>query len=327
MKTDVLPASPEAIQLAAALLRAGSLVAFPTETVYGLGANALSTNACAAIYSVKGRPSRNPIIVHLQDKEQALELVSFWPADAETLASMFWPGPLTLVLPRNDKVSDIVTGGGSSVGLRVPAHPAALALLRAASLPIAAPSANLSNHLSPTTAEHVYEDLGGRIPLILDAGPSPCGIESTVLSLASSQPTILRPGMISQEEIEGLIGPILIRSSSSTDTEPLQSPGQMPRHYAPRAILELWDDSLERACSLLGSGERVGCLRLHVQTLPYEIVTVTMPGDAGKYSARLYAELHNLDRLEVTRILVDMPPCTQEWAAVRDRLERAAARD
>src|SRR5579872_2410044 len=197
-----------AIDRAAELLRAGRLVAFPTETVYGLGAKALSAEAVARIFAAKGRPAYNPVIVHVSDAGAAQELVADWPDIADRLAAAFWPGPLTLVLPKSLLVPDEVTAGSQTVAVRVPSHAVALALLRAAGAPVAAPSANRSMLLSPTTAEHVLEGLDGRIDAVLDAGPAPGGIESTVIGLADSPPRLLRPGLISPAQIEAVIGRI-----------------------------------------------------------------------------------------------------------------------
>ncbi len=240
MKTEVISVSinsPEAdrIARAAEVLRNGKLVAFPTETVYGLGANALDAEAVARIFVAKGRPTKNPLIVHVPDMNSARALVMEWPENAAKLAAKFWPGPLTLVLPKRDIVPDIVTAGGTTVALRVPAHPIALALLKEAGVPVAAPSANRSMRLSPTTAEHVAGGLAGRIDLILDGGPTTGGIESTVLSLVGETPTLLRPGLISPAEIEAVIGPILRISDRAVDNageeKPLLSPGMLSRHF------------------------------------------------------------------------------------------------
>src|SRR5580698_7603780 len=221
--------SPSDIAKAAALLRAGGLVAFPTETVYGLGANALDEAAVGRIFEAKGRPSSSPLIVHVSSIEMARGLASEWSDNAERLAKRFWPGPLTIIVPKNSRVPDIVTAGLPSVGLRIPAHPMARALIEAAQTPIAAPSANRFTELSPTTAEHVPEGLAD---MILDGGPCTVGIESTVISLAGPTPRILRPGMITQTQIEQLIGPVDIGGG-------LESPGQHPRHYSPRTPIVL----------------------------------------------------------------------------------------
>src|ERR1700733_14325733 len=220
--------SPE-VQRAAELLRAGRLVAFPTETVYGLGANALDEAAVRRIFDAKGRPFSSPLIVHVASIEMARDLASEWPEKGELLAKRFWPGPLTIIVPKSSRVPDLVTAGLLSVGLRIPAHPMARALIETAQIPIAAPSANRFTELSPTMAEHVQEGLAD---LVLNGGPCTVGIESTVISLAGPTPRILRPGMISQTQIEQLIGPVDIGGGA-------ESPGQPPRHYSPRTPIVL----------------------------------------------------------------------------------------
>jgi L-threonylcarbamoyladenylate synthase len=319
---------PERIAQAAAVLRRGGLVAFPTETVYGLGANALDAAAVGRIFQAKGRPANNPIIVHVASVEQARQVVAAWPESATALAERFWPGPLTLVLPRAGTIPDTVTAGGPTVAVRVPAHPVARALLEAAALPIAAPSANRSSRVSPTRAEHVLRDLGGRIDLILDAGPTPGGLESTVLDLTAEPPRLLRPGLILPGEIATIVGPIQVSSERSrTSSTPLPSPGMLERHYAPRALLECTpDDGWERIEALCRQGSRVGWLTFAVnpdQVRP-ELVIQVMPREAAAYAALLYAVLHDLDDAGVDRIVVALPPDSPEWLAVRDRLRRAA---
>jgi L-threonylcarbamoyladenylate synthase len=289
--------TPDLIARAAALLRSGRLVAFPTETVYGLGANALDAQAVKRIFEAKGRPLSSPLIVHVASMEAARELASEWPGTAEKLAQRFWPGPLTIIVPKSRRVPDIVTGGLPSVGLRMPAHPVAHALLAAAGLPIAAPSANRFTQLSPTTAAHVHESLGDRVDLILDGGPCQVGIESTVISVAGAHPRILRPGMISQTQIESVIGPVEAGAGA-------ESPGQHPKHYSPRTKLVLGDSPPH------GRGVRLDF--------------TNMPHQAAAYAERLYSALHELDGLNYDWIAVEMPPDTSEWAGVRDRLTRAA---
>lgn len=222
---------------AAQCLQRGELVAFPTETVYGLGANALDETAAQKIYAAKGRPSDNPLIVHIYDQKQLAQLVSQVPPKAEALMTAFWPGPLTLVLPRAEAVPDCVTGGLSTVGIRMPDHPAALALLKACGLPLAAPSANTSGKPSPTHAEHVYHDLAGRIAGIIDGGPTAVGLESTVLDVTAQPPVILRPGGVSQEAIERIIGPVRADTSLKCAEEVPKAPGMKYKHYAPEAAV------------------------------------------------------------------------------------------
>ena len=307
---------PEQIQEAAELIRRGRLVAFPTETVYGLGANALDPTAVALIYEAKGRPAGSPLIVHAASIEMARELAAEWPEAAETLARRYWPGPLTLVLPKRPCVPDIVTAGLGTVGLRVPAHPVALALIRAAGVPIAAPSANRFSGLSPTTAGHVRDSLGSRVDLILDGGPTDVGIESTVLSLAGERPVLLRPGMISQREIEERIGPVEMASAGGPGPHP--SPGMHRKHYSPKTRLLLVKGG---AVPGQGKGGYVG-----VSTEPAGPVArlVWMPPDAATYAAVLYQTLHRLDREGLDWIAVEQPPEDPDWAAILDRLKRAA---
>jgi L-threonylcarbamoyladenylate synthase len=323
------PTSPDqsAIEQAAEILRRGGLVAFPTETVYGIGANALDAGAVERIYSAKGRPSFNPLIVHVPDTGAARALASEWPEPASRVAEKFWPGPLTIVLPKRSVVPDAVTAGLDSVALRVPANPVALALLRAAGLPLAAPSANRSTELSPTTARHVERSLGDRVDLILDGGQTSVGIESTVLDLRSRRAAILRPGVIGARELEPLVGPIA--SANEVGGEAAHpSPGMMERHYAPRARLVLFEHGdagrvFEEARREMAKGGRVGMLLWSLDwTASSEVVR--MPVDSTRYAQRLYAALHELDEIGCRMIYVERVPDGAEWTGVRDRLERAA---
>jgi L-threonylcarbamoyladenylate synthase len=287
MPTPILSCAPDKLDAslarAAETLRAGGLVAFPTETVYGLGANALDADAVARIFAAKGRPATNPVIVHVATVEEVALVAAHWPEAAARLAAAFWPGPLTLVLARRPEVPDVVTAGGPTVAVRIPAHPVALRLLTMLGLPVAAPSANRSNRLSPTTAEHVFRDLDGRIDLLLDGGPTPGGIESTVVDVTSRPARLLRPGLIDPTAIERIIGPIvrpveqasrlLLHDSQSQagrlsyDVEqasrllpsvPLPSPGMLSRHYAPRTPLECVEgDGMARIRELRAAGLRV----------------------------------------------------------------------
>jgi L-threonylcarbamoyladenylate synthase len=314
---------PERIVRAAAALRAGGLVAFPTETVYGLGANAWNAAAVEAIFTAKGRPATNPLIVHVPDVAGARAVVAHWPLEAERLAQRFWPGPLTLVLPKAESVPLVVTAGGMTVAVRAPAHPVAQALLQASGLPIAAPSANRSNRLSPTRAEHVLRDLEGRIPLLLDGGPTSGGIESTVLDVTTQPAQLLRPGLITVGELEAVIGPITGPAAGSTKG-PLPSPGMLARHYAPRTPLEVMTVAPEsRVDNLLSAGQRVGWVTFAERASRPGLVTVVMPNDPAGYAARLYAVLHELDQAGLDRIVVEAPPETDAWLGVRDRLRRA----
>src|SRR5262245_35115270 len=299
----VLPSNPDSITKAADILRLGGLVAFPTETVYGLGANALDAAAVALIFAAKGRPANNPIIVHLADVSSVSQVATAWPPIAANLAERFWPGPLTLVLPKHPNVPDIVTAGSPTIAVRVPAHPIARALLEAVQLPIAAPSANRSSELSPTTAEHVRQALEGRIDMILDGGPCPGGIESTVLDVTSDPPRLLRPGLVTVEQIESHIG--LIHRFARGDSHLLRSPGLLPRHYSPRVPLELaTDDGAVRVAELTTSGARIGWLTWPDAPLVAAAARIELPRDPAVYAAGLYTALHDLDAAGVARIVV-----------------------
>jgi len=326
--TRVLPIDPvhpdrDALREAAAILRAGGLVAFPTETVYGLGANALDEDAVRRVFEAKGRPPVNPLIVHVTGETMVRGLVTDWSAEARTLAGRFWPGPLTLVLPKGSAVADVVTAGGSTVAVRAPGHPVALGLIREVGVPLAAPSANRSGQLSPTRAEHVLAGLDGRIDLILDGGPTPNGIESTVLDLTTSRPTLLRPGPIGITDLEATVGPVERRIGISPG--PLPSPGLLLRHYAPRTPVELHlRDALDaRIADLEGNKENFGVVFLGTRS---EEKRIGLPLDPEAYATRLYDVLHHLDSLDLSRILVELPPDTDPWMAIRDRLIRAATR-
>ena len=314
---------PAAIAEAAAVLRAGGLVAFPTETVYGLGANALDETAVRRIFAAKGRPDFNPLIVHVADADKARELVTSWPEQASMLAERFWPGPLTLVLPKRALVPDAVTAGLGAVGIRVPAHPVALALIRAARLPVAAPSANRFTELSPTSADHVLKTLSDKVDLVLDGGPTAVGIESTVLDLSGDTPRLLRPGMVSQAELESAIGPVggapLVAPGA-----PRLSPGMTERHYAPRARVVLTDEEAWPAHLAEYHGQLSGALILGDPTWAVAH-PMRMPIDPVAYAARLYAALHALDDLGCQVVLVEMPPADADWLGVRDRLVRASS--
>jgi len=325
--TRLLPVTgPEdpVILEAAALLRAGGLVAFPTETVYGLGADGLNPEAVAKIYAAKGRPATNPVILHVADAAAARALVSHWPAEAQALAERFWPGPLTLVLPASARVPSIVRAGGPSVALRCPAHPVALALIRAADRPLAAPSANRSQHLSPTLARHVASSLGEAVDLILDAGPTAAGLESTILDLTGAQPRILRPGPLGPAELATLVGPIELWEGAVKAGEVQAAPGMAERHYAPRARLELVAPGTG-ARAVSGAVAYVGLGSL--PPLPEGVRGILLPLDAEVVGARLYALLHELDDAGFERIFMERPPEDERWLAVRDRLRRASAEE
>jgi L-threonylcarbamoyladenylate synthase len=326
VRVDVDPVAPgpEVIARAARLLRSGRLVAFPTETVYGLGANALDPSAVERIYVAKGRPDYNPLIVHVADIPAARNLVLEWPDQAEKLAVAFWPGPLTLVLPKRPIIPDAVTAKLPSVGVRVPAHPVARALLIEVEIPIAAPSANRSTLLSPTTGAHVEKSLGETLDLILDAGPTPVGIESTVIDLSSSEPVLLRPGTISLPRIEALIGPVAMARRVSGQT-PRPAPGMLDRHYAPRARLLLADTA--HVASVFDNqrarAQSVGAIVIHAPIQGADVVR--LPPEPLVYASKLYGALHALDEIGCDLIIVERVPDDAEWLGVRDRLSRASA--
>lgn len=306
------------IEEAARLILAGELVAFPTETVYGLGANALDPEAVRRVYAAKGRPATSPLIVHVCSIAMAREVVREWPERAEKLAAAFWPGPLTLVLPKSPRIPPEVTAQLDTVGVRIPAHPIALALIEQAQVPIAAPSANRFSELSPTTAEHVRESLGSKAAMVLDGGPSAVGIESTVISLGGGEAVLLRPGMITQADLEQAIGPVRRFAGQAEGAHP--SPGLHPRHYSPKTPLVLVEHG---AVPSAGRGAY-----LWIREAPADRASaqhpIEMPIDPGEYAARLYAVLHEVDAQGWDWIAVEKPPGGAMWAAVRDRLERAA---
>ena len=320
METRLLSArSPADLDEAAALLKRGGLVAFPTETVYGLGALALEPLAVRSIYAAKGRPMTNPLIVHVLGEDDARPLVSRWPMEARQLAARFWPGPLTLVLPRTAIVPDECTAGGDTVGVRAPSHPAARGLLQRVGAPLAAPSANRAEHVSPTTAAHVLRDLNGRIDAVVDGGRCPFGIESTVVSL-DGPPRLLRSGAIPRTEIEDLIGPLETGAVGTV----AQSPGQQRRHYAPAAVVRLAarPELASVATTLTG---RVGALLRGDTPAPPSIAVARLPDDPQGYARGLYAALRDLEDADCAAIVVEQVPLGPEWDAIRDRLTRAAA--
>lgn len=331
---SLAPEALAAIDRAAEVLRGGGLVAIPTETVYGLAANALDPEAVAGIFRAKGRPAGNPLIVHVTAEPQARSLASTWPTAAAALAAAVWPGPATLVVPKAARVPGIVTAEGPTVAVRCPAHPITRLLIERAGVPLAAPSANRSEAVSPTTAQHVLSSLGNRIDLILDAGPSLRGIESTVVDCTTVPPRILRPGPLSRAELEAALGGSVIWPDAAAAPAVIErSPGQGRRHYAPKTQLELPADPVARVAELLAAGRRVGWLvltsddRVRALAGSRELVAVPMPPEPEAYARQLYATLHALDQRQLDRIVVEPPPATEPWAAIRDRLARAAAHD
>jgi L-threonylcarbamoyladenylate synthase len=304
----VLEPTAVALERAASVIREGGLVAFPTETVYGLGANALDSEAVAKIYRAKERPFASPLIVHVADYATARSLTSTWPHEADALIKRFWPGPLTLVMKKAAIVPDLVTAGLDSVGIRMPANQVALDLIRASRVPIAAPSANRFTQISPTTAAHVELGLGDRVEIILDGGSCQVGIESTVASLRRVPPAILRPGMIAKAQLEETTG---ISWDQEIDIphvpeEPAESPGLHARHYAPRTPFFLID-SVERAPS--GHGR-----------------ILDLPPMPDSFANQLYGQLHQADSEGWEWIAVIRPPNEPEWTAILDRLQRATVK-
>ena len=335
MKTEILSTHTPAlfaaaVERASELLCAGEVVALPTETVYGLAANALDEKAVAKIFQIKGRPTNNPIIVHVASNEMAQLCVTKWPAVAEKLSRSFWPGPLTLVLPRAKKIPDNVTAGGATVGVRWPGHPFMQAVIRECGFPLAAPSANLSNQISPTNAEHVRTQLAGKISLIVDGGQSQVGIESTVLDLTVSPPRILRPGMIHAESLAAVAGNIQ-HPTSNIQHPILRSPGLLKKHYSPKAKLVVlnWHDDADLSAQLSTLNSQLStCFIIAHTKIPAgfgaENVSV-IPHDAAAFARALYAELHRCDAAGAKLIVVEAPPDLPEWSGIADRLRRAAA--
>ena len=320
------------------ILRSGGLVAFPTETVYGLGADATNAEAVARVFAAKGRPATNPLIVHVADAGTARRFAAHWPAEASQLAERFWPGPLTLVVPKSPRIVSAVSAGLGTVGLRVPDHPLALQLLQEFGGPVAAPSANRSNRVSPTTAQHVRDELGDAVDLVLDGGPCAVGIESTVLDLTASRPAILRPGGVSREQLYEALGPVDVVSTQASPDAPAASPGQHAVHYAPRARAYRFAAGQIR-------GALAAVRRREPSPGPAGVICfdssgwggfplAIMPADPKEYAREFYATLRSVDELlahvphprpwsPYGVILIEMPPDGPEWAAVRDRIIRA----
>ncbi len=326
-----------AVDRAISLLSAGEVVALPTETVYGLAANALNSTAVAKIFEIKGRPAHNPIIVHVCGIEMAQTCVSQWPVAAEALARAFWPGPLTLVLPKAEKIPVIVTANGDTVGIRWPSHPFIQKVIRESGLPLAAPSANPSNGISPTNASHVFKSLHDKVLLIVDGGQSQVGIESTVVDLTGAKAKVLRPGIIHSTALMAATPGMEWETSGTTATNhnplgtPLKSPGQLLRHYSPKAKLEIrhWRDSSDLEVQMATTG--IGSPKIHLIThtvIPsaanFGRVSV-IPHDAEAFARAIYAELHECDEAGAELIVVEKLPEGNEWEAIADRLKRASA--
>ena len=318
MAARIRPATSQAIAEAGEIIAAGGLVVFPTETVYGLGAHALNPMAVARIFEVKQRPRFDPLIVHVADVAMAESLWQRIPAIARRLIDAFWPGPLTLVLPKRAHVPDIVTAGLTTVAVRMPGHPVALALIRAARVPIAAPSANPFGYLSPTRAEHVAAVLGDRVDLILDGGPCPYGVESTVVLIEGERLIVLRPGALPIEDIERTVGPVVLRTRA---TRP-RSPGQLPRHYAPRVPVRIGTYTEIRE----PPDRRIGYLAWQTPP-PVDVAAVEVlssSGDLREAAARLFDCLHRLDAAGVDVIYAEPVPEVGLGRAIMDRLRRMA---
>jgi L-threonylcarbamoyladenylate synthase len=322
VSTNMLGATPDAIREAAALLRAGRLVAFPTETVYGLGADAANPEAVRRMFAAKGRPADHPVIVHVADAAAIEELAASVPDAARRLAAAFWPGPMTLVLRRSRQVSDLVTGGLDTVGLRVPAHPAARALLIEFGGPVAAPSANRFGRVSATCAEHVLQELAGHVDLILDGGPCPIGLESTIIDLSRGAPVILRPGAVTAEQVAALLG----SAAPPRGAAPRVS-GNLPSHYAPHARVEVVPPEAlsPRALALAAAGKRVAVLAAEEpRGLVAAIRWVPIPAEQAAWAQSLYASLRRVDELGCDVALTTLPEEAGLGTAIADRLRRAA---
>lgn len=316
--------SPATIAAAARLLREGGVVAIPTETVYGLGAVAMNPAAVRRVFAIKGRPANHPLIVHLHSAEAMSDWAREIPESAWRLAERFWPGPLTLVLPRRPQVPDEVTGGQDSVALRVPAQPVARELIAGAGA-LAAPSANRFGRVSPTTAAHVVAEFGDDVDMILDAGPCQVGLESTILGLIDDQPALLRPGAVTVAELEAVLGrPV------APPPRNLRAPGRLASHYAPSTPLELLaaGELHERLAGAAAAGTRIAVVAHSPDVIAAAeaagAAVTAMPADAAQYGRRLYATLRRLDAAGHELIIVEAPPAGPQWLAVRDRLSRAA---
>ena len=350
MQTDIIsidPLHPEAalIERAAALLRSGEVVVFPTETVYGLGADALQAEAVGRIFEAKGRPFSDPLIVHIAELSTLRELTTTLPPEVAPLTQAFWPGPLTLILPRSEHVPALVSSGMATVGVRMPRHPVALALIQAVGAPIAAPSANRFMHISPTIAQHALTDLNGRVPLILDAGPCGVGVESTVLDLCAEVPTILRPGGVSLEALRAVLPNVQLLPRSASAAEDghksgaaQRAPGQMLTHYAPTIPLFLFDGKpevmrssmLREVQSRIERGEVVGVLLADEDVLAFQesgayIFSLGNASAPEEIAAALFTGLRTLEEMNVQVILCRNFSAHGLGLAIRDRLLRAAS--
>ena len=326
-----MQAGPEDIAVAVERLRAGGLVAFPTETVYGLGALALDAHAVSGVFRAKGRPSTNPLIVHVVDEAMAGRVCATWPAHAATLAADFWPGPLTLVVPKDPKVPDLVTAGGPTVAVRAPRHPLTLALLEALGEPLVGPSANRSGRVSPTCAAHVRESFDEREVFVLDGGPCVGGLESTVVDVSGGTVRVLRPGLVSAEQVSASIGqPVKSDPEHDEPGRPARAPGQVGTHYAPDTPARLVAEAdLASELAAIAPGLIAAVITSRAAQVPHPHRAIAMPEDGVGYAARLYAALREADAMRPAVVLVTVPwqsePPSGVWTAIADRLRRATA--
>lgn len=332
IKIDIDDPEQGLVDEAGKLLREGQLVAIPTETVYGLAANALDAKAVCSIFTAKGRPQDNPLIVHIADNDGLAPLVKSLPPKAEALAQAFWPGPLTIILPRADVVPAVVSAGLDTVAIRMPSHPVARAIIRSAGVPLAAPSANRSGSPSPTTAGHVMQDMDGIIPLIVDAGACGVGVESTVVSMVSDTPVILRPGAVTKEQLERVIGTVMIDSGvlhRVSDTVKASSPGMKYKHYAPRAKVYMVEGDSDAYCDYVNSKPDAFalCFEEDIPKLKVNYVNYGSQDDASSQARLLFTSLRELDRLGAATVYARAPQKTGVGLAVYNRLIRAAGFD
>ncbi len=322
---------PAAIADAVRVLRAGGLVALPTETVYGLGVRALDQRAVAKVFCAKGRPSHHPLIAHVLDERRARDLATVWPEGASGLAHAFWPGPLTIVVGRAPHVPPAMAGGADSIALRAPSHPVARAVIDALGEPVAAPSANRYQGLSPTTAQHVIKQLGDAVDLVLDGGPCDTGIESTVVDVRGPTARVLRPGAVDIGAVRAVLPDVESSAEDAREDQPRASPGMAARHYAPRAslLVSATSDEAQRIARDLGAiGKRVGLVvRGSFFRPPAGILVRELPGDPAGYGRALYRTLHDLDDAGCDAIVVEGVPADEPWAAIADRLRRASERN
>lgn len=332
METIFAQASEEIISMAAELIKAGDIVAIPTETVYGIAADAANGEAVKKVFEAKGRPQDNPLIVHIAEKEMLKQVVSSVSRDAEILMDAFWPGPITFILPKNPSISDVTTAGLDSVGVRMPAHPVARAIIKAAGLPLGAPSANLSGKPSPTSADDVYTDMNGRLPMIIDGGSSVRGVESTVLSLLNETPILLRPGYITREDIEEALGRSIEVSSAISEKlkegEQVLSPGMKYKHYAPKAEITILDGDFEAFKKYVSERNTEGlfclCFSGEEIELPTPCITYGKESDAAEQAQLLFSSLRELDRQGAKTVFARCPKTDGISLAVYNRLLRAA---